>query len=213
MVKDQSDLRSELHMAEKDKRYEHSYIASANLEEDQRSLSNTANVDRPSYDGYNWRKYGQKHVKGSEYPRSYYKCTHPNCPVKKKVERSFDGQIAEIVYKGEHTHPKPQPIKCNSSDGQYQGSAGNELKNPLWNNGQIDKNDFYEGTIANQNAFGFSAHPSYSGRAPSFVDPITAGASNFGVSTHNNSSCHSGEFEEGREALEAESDEPKSKRR
>lgn len=70
-----------------------------------------AGQDRQSYDGYNWRKYGQKQVKGSEYPRSYYKCTYPTCPVKKKVERSFDGQIAEIVYKGEHNHPKPQPPK------------------------------------------------------------------------------------------------------
>ncbi|KAJ7229543.1 hypothetical protein O6H91_05G100100 [Diphasiastrum complanatum] len=63
---------------------------------------------RPSEDGYNWRKYGQKQVKGSEYPRSYYKCTYANCPVKKKVERSLDGQVTEIVYKGEHTHAKPQ---------------------------------------------------------------------------------------------------------
>eukprot|EP00250_Pteridium_aquilinum_P003383 c13697_g1_i1 orf=553-2643(-) len=68
-------------------------------------------VERPSEDGYNWRKYGQKQVKGSEYPRSYYKCTHPNCPVKKKVERSYDGQITEIVYKGEHNHPKPQSTR------------------------------------------------------------------------------------------------------
>lgn len=50
-------------------------------------------------------------MKGSEFPRSYYKCTHPSCPMKKKVERSFDGNIAEIVYKGEHNHPKPQPPK------------------------------------------------------------------------------------------------------
>ncbi|KAK6915757.1 WRKY domain [Dillenia turbinata] len=64
---------------------------------------------RTSEDGYNWRKYGQKQVKGSEYPRSYYKCTHPNCQVKKKVERSHDGQIMEIIYKGAHNHPKPQP--------------------------------------------------------------------------------------------------------
>ncbi|XP_050384256.1 WRKY transcription factor SUSIBA2-like [Argentina anserina] len=65
---------------------------------------------RNSEDGYNWRKYGQKQVKGSEYPRSYYKCTHPNCPVKKKVERSFDGQITEIIYKGApHNHAQPQP--------------------------------------------------------------------------------------------------------
>jgi len=62
---------------------------------------------RTSEDGYNWRKYGQKQVKGSEYPRSYYKCTQPNCLVKKKVERSHDGQITEIIYKGNHNHVKP----------------------------------------------------------------------------------------------------------
>ncbi|KAK1581951.1 hypothetical protein Q3G72_010520 [Acer saccharum] len=62
-----------------------------------------------SEDGYNWRKYGQKQVKGSEYPRSYYKCTHPNCQVKKKVERSHEGHITEIIYKGAHNHVKPPP--------------------------------------------------------------------------------------------------------
>uniref|UniRef100_A0A0C9RMD2 TSA: Wollemia nobilis Ref_Wollemi_Transcript_11092_3323 transcribed RNA sequence n=1 Tax=Wollemia nobilis TaxID=56998 RepID=A0A0C9RMD2_9CONI len=68
-------------------------------------------IGRPSEDGFNWRKYGQKQVKGSEYPRSYYKCTHPNCQMKKKVERSHDGQITEIVYKGAHNHSKPQPSR------------------------------------------------------------------------------------------------------
>ncbi|PIN00550.1 hypothetical protein CDL12_26946 [Handroanthus impetiginosus] len=67
--------------------------------------------DKPASDGYNWRKYGQKHVKASECPRSYYKCTHLNCPVKKKVERSFDGHISEIVYKGQHNHDPPQANK------------------------------------------------------------------------------------------------------
>ncbi|KAG4935176.1 hypothetical protein AAZX31_18G055800 [Glycine max] len=71
-------------------------------------------LSRRSDDGYNWRKYGQKQVKGSENPRSYYKCTYPNCPTKKKVERSLDGQITEIVYKGTHNHPKPQAAKRNS---------------------------------------------------------------------------------------------------
>ncbi|KAL2932582.1 putative WRKY transcription factor 20 [Bienertia sinuspersici] len=65
--------------------------------------------ERTSDDGYNWRKYGQKLVKGSEFPRSYYKCTHPNCEVKKLFERSPDGTITEIIYKGQHDHPKPQP--------------------------------------------------------------------------------------------------------
>lgn len=73
---------------------------------------------RTSEDGYKWRKYGQKQVKGSENPRSYYKCTYPNCPTKKKVERSLDGQITEIVYKGTHNHPKPQSTRRNSGGAQ-----------------------------------------------------------------------------------------------
>ncbi|XP_073151619.1 probable WRKY transcription factor 4 isoform X2 [Henckelia pumila] len=67
--------------------------------------------DKPAGDGYNWRKYGQKHVKASECPRSYYKCTHPNCPVKKKVERGVDGHVSEITYKGQHNHDPPHPNK------------------------------------------------------------------------------------------------------
>ncbi|XP_042052081.1 probable WRKY transcription factor 33 [Salvia splendens] len=68
-----------------------------------------------SDDGYNWRKYGQKQVKGSENPRSYYKCTFANCPTKKKVERNLDGYITEIVYKGSHDHSKPQSTRRSSS--------------------------------------------------------------------------------------------------
>jgi hypothetical protein len=74
---------------------------------EQRLQSSSLNVDKPADDGYNWRKYGQKHVKGSEFPRSYYKCTHPNCPVKKKVERSLAGHVTAIIYKGEHNHQRP----------------------------------------------------------------------------------------------------------
>uniref|UniRef100_A0A0E0JQH3 WRKY transcription factor WRKY24 n=1 Tax=Oryza punctata TaxID=4537 RepID=A0A0E0JQH3_ORYPU len=81
---------------------------------------------RSSDDGYNWRKYGQKQVKGSENPRSYYKCTFPSCPTKKKVERSLDGQITEIVYKGTHNHAKPQNTRRNSglSSAQVLQSGG-----------------------------------------------------------------------------------------
>lgn len=82
---------------------------------------------RRSDDGYNWRKYGQKQVKGSENPRSYYKCTYPNCPTKKKVEKSLDGQITEIVYKGTHNHPKPQSTRRSSASAAsqaIQASAG-----------------------------------------------------------------------------------------
>jgi WRKY transcription factor 2 len=78
-------------------------------EENQNGEYSSALVTAPDEDGYNWRKYGQKQVKNSEHPRSYYKCTHPDCPVKKKVERSQDGHITEIVYKGSHSHPLPPP--------------------------------------------------------------------------------------------------------
>ncbi|KAI6668094.1 hypothetical protein NL676_032967 [Syzygium grande] len=70
---------------------------------------------KKSDDGYNWRKYGQKQVKGSENQRSYYKCTFPCCPTKKKIERSWDGDVTEIVYKGTHSHPKPLPTSRSSS--------------------------------------------------------------------------------------------------
>ncbi|KAL1092586.1 hypothetical protein V6Z11_D07G234300 [Gossypium hirsutum] len=82
-------------------------------------------VDKPAEDGYNWRKYGQKPIKGCEYSRSYYKCTHLKCPVKKKVERSTDGLITEILYKGAHNHEKPQPNKqgTGSSDGNANSQA------------------------------------------------------------------------------------------
>ncbi|KAL5553707.1 hypothetical protein UlMin_041108 [Ulmus minor] len=88
-------------------------------------LSSSFTVDKPSDDGYNWRKYGQKQVKGSEYPRSYYKCTHPNCPVKKKVERSLDGQVTEIIYKGQHNHQPPKN-KRGKDTGNPNGNANSQ---------------------------------------------------------------------------------------
>ncbi|KAK9065969.1 hypothetical protein SSX86_015371 [Deinandra increscens subsp. villosa] len=75
---------------------------------------NNQSLQKKSEDGYNWRKYGQKQVKGSENPRSYYKCTFPNCSMKKKLETNLDGQITEIVYKGSHNHPKPQSTRRSS---------------------------------------------------------------------------------------------------
>ncbi|KAL0711326.1 hypothetical protein Bca4012_018304 [Brassica carinata] len=56
-------------------------------------------------DGYKWRKYGQKVVKNSLHPRSYYRCTHNNCKVKKRVERlSEDCRMVITTYEGRHNH-------------------------------------------------------------------------------------------------------------
>jgi hypothetical protein len=59
----------------------------------------------PNSDGYKWRKYGQKTVKGSRYPRNYYKCTFPGCEVKKYVEQCEGSEYEKVSYKGgEHNH-------------------------------------------------------------------------------------------------------------
>ena len=94
--------------------------------------------NRKVEDGYKWRKYGQKQVKGSENPRSYYKCTYPNCPTKKKVERSLDGQITEIVYKGNHNHPKPQSTRRSSSHSACTNSEISDQSVGTLGNEQID---------------------------------------------------------------------------
>ncbi|KAH1039465.1 hypothetical protein J1N35_041208 [Gossypium stocksii] len=193
--------------AETDQTSEPSKVGSQNMEEDPKVLPAVANSDRPSYDGYNWRKYGQKQVKGSEYPRSYYKCTHPNCPVKKKVERSLDGQIAEIVYKGEHNHPKPQPPKRNSSQGLgfTSDGTGQDANNSLWSNNHNERNEGSETRAENHSEVGLSVLPAYQVKALAPYEHVTTGGAS------ENSAGLSGECEEAsKEGADVES---KSKRR
>lgn len=67
-------------------------------------------------DGYRWRKYGQKAVKNSSFPRSYYRCTSQKCSVKKRIERSQqDPSVVITTYEGQHNHHSPAAIRGNAA--------------------------------------------------------------------------------------------------
>jgi hypothetical protein len=70
-------------------------------------------------DEYSWRKYGQKPIKGSPYPRGYYKCsTVRGCPARKHVERAPDDPAMLIVtYEAEHSHTAPPAMQENVAAG------------------------------------------------------------------------------------------------
>ncbi|KAI4351626.1 hypothetical protein L6164_005969 [Bauhinia variegata] len=62
-----------------------------------------------STDMWAWRKYGQKPIKGSPFPRNYYRCSSSKgCAARKQVERSTTEPNKYVVtYTGDHTHPRP----------------------------------------------------------------------------------------------------------
>ncbi|EPS61412.1 hypothetical protein M569_13384, partial [Genlisea aurea] len=74
-------------------------------------------ADGLSSDMWAWRKYGQKPIKGSPYPRSYYRCSSSKgCLARKQLEqsRSDPGKFT-VTYSGEHNHT--QPTRRNSLAG------------------------------------------------------------------------------------------------
>ncbi|KAL8101869.1 hypothetical protein AgCh_033676 [Apium graveolens] len=62
-----------------------------------------------SSDLWAWRKYGQKPIKGSPHPRSYYRCSSSKgCLARRQVEQSCtDPGMFIITYSAEHNHTQP----------------------------------------------------------------------------------------------------------
>ncbi|KAI7734441.1 hypothetical protein M8C21_004090 [Ambrosia artemisiifolia] len=138
-------------------------IVQEHREEDADQIPSGENGNFNSEDGYNWRKYGQKQVKGSEYPRSYYKCTYTDCLVTKKVERSHEGHITEIIYKGAHNHPKPPPSRRSGFGGSNDIQGGTEWaqngnlevsSNVVHHGTQVESNDPVDGSLTFSNEEG-----------------------------------------------------------
>ncbi|CAI9094168.1 OLC1v1029860C1 [Oldenlandia corymbosa var. corymbosa] len=82
-------------------------------------------------DKWAWRKYGQKPIKGSPYPRSYYRCSSSKgCLARKQVEQSCTNPgIYILTYTAEHCHS--QPTRRNALAGTIRHKFGSNPKSSL----------------------------------------------------------------------------------
>nr|WGV38254.1 WRKY [Loropetalum chinense var. rubrum] len=98
-----------------------------------------------SSDGYRWRKYGQKMVKGNPHPRNYYRCTSAGCPVRKHIENAIDNTSAVIItYKGIHDHDMPVPKKRHGPPSAHLVAAAAPAS---MNNLQFKRTDSFQNQI------------------------------------------------------------------
>nr|AYW01723.1 persimmon protein WRKY6 [Diospyros kaki] len=86
----------------------------------------------PPSDCWSWRKYGQKPIKGSPYPRGYYRCsTSKGCSAKKQVERCrTDASTLVITYTSSHNHPGPDLPSTSKLTGQDSVNEQEEADQP-----------------------------------------------------------------------------------
>ncbi|KAG2614574.1 WRKY DNA-binding transcription factor 70-like isoform X2 [Panicum virgatum] len=68
----------------------------------------TSDTYAPYDDGHQWRKYGEKKLSNSNFPRFYYRCTYKNdmkCPATKQVQQkdTTDPPLFSVTYFNHHT--------------------------------------------------------------------------------------------------------------
>ncbi|KAL5230642.1 hypothetical protein ABZP36_029418 [Zizania latifolia] len=86
-------------------------------------------------DGQAWRKYGQKDIQNSLYPKAYFRCTHKydqQCLAQRQVQRCDEDPASyRVTYIGEHTCRDPAAIAvpphvihqaADDDDGLHAGS-------------------------------------------------------------------------------------------
>ncbi|CAO1948301.1 unnamed protein product [Urochloa humidicola] len=76
-------------------------------------------------DPWAWRKYGQKPIKGSPYPRGYYKCSSmKGCMARKLVERSpAKPGVLIVTYMADHCHPVPTQLNALAGTTRHKTSS------------------------------------------------------------------------------------------
>ncbi|XP_038895519.1 probable WRKY transcription factor 65 [Benincasa hispida] len=94
------------------------------------SPRNSSGSAPPPSDSWAWRKYGQKPIKGSPYPRAYYRCSSSKgCPARKQVEKNrLDPTTLVITYSCEHNHSGPVSRNNNNNNNNHNQTAAAALK-------------------------------------------------------------------------------------
>merc|ERR1711865_169765 len=90
-------------------------VFSSNLNTNNSSTADLSKVFTPQIedpnDGYRWRKYGEKVLANQNRHRVYYRCTHHNCPAKKRREVDPATGNCDRVVTTQHNHePPPKKI-------------------------------------------------------------------------------------------------------
>ncbi|KAK3230405.1 hypothetical protein Dsin_002286 [Dipteronia sinensis] len=103
-------------------------------------------------DGHAWRKYGQKDILNTTYPRSYFRCTHKyeqGCKATKQVQKMEDNpQMYETIYIGNHTcrsqmslTSTPQMIITDINGGPW-GSSSSVISSPSSSTAVVVKQEY-----------------------------------------------------------------------
>ncbi|XVF32899.1 hypothetical protein REPUB_Repub17cG0122800 [Reevesia pubescens] len=102
---EESELKPSENQASKRRKVVEKTVVTVKIGENGGKVKN----EGPPSDLWSWRKYGQKPIKGSPYPRGYYRCsTSKGCSAKKQVERCrTDASMLIITYTSSHNHPGP----------------------------------------------------------------------------------------------------------
>ncbi|OVA06930.1 DNA-binding WRKY [Macleaya cordata] len=100
----------------------------------------------PPSDSWAWRKYGQKPIKGSPYPRGYYRCSSSKgCPARKQVERSrVDPTMLVITYACEHNHAWPASRNSNNTAASSSSPNTPTAKTTTTTTNTIDTNNKFQ---------------------------------------------------------------------